>query len=198
MSTTMQIDARAAILALQHSPSTRWTGRIGVLLHEIEAVFGQGVSRAQVHETLKACGIGISFEGFKKALYRLRKRQRELLLSQVQPAVTSAHSPAPTPAGTTADRTSEVRPSATTTVSPPLTPVSAPTVAPPLRIPQPLPVSHALGSPGALEPNGWRPGSIGEIARSQPDMRQLAKEGREYTARLAAEKKRKADEAKGK
>jgi len=57
----------------------------------------------------------------------------------------------------------------------------------PSKVPAPAPPT----SPGT-----WRPGSIAEIARSKPDMVGLAKKGREYAAQLAAEKKRKADEAK--
>jgi hypothetical protein len=65
------------LLALQ-SPSgrRRHAQEIASVLPEIEAALAKGVPRQLVHETLQADGIAISFHGFAKTLYRLRKKTR--------------------------------------------------------------------------------------------------------------------------
>ena len=65
------------LLALE-SPSgrRRHSQEIASVLPEIEAALAKGVPRQLVHETLQADGIAISFHGFAKTLYRLRKKTR--------------------------------------------------------------------------------------------------------------------------
>ena len=49
---------------------------IAAALPAIESAFAKGVSREMVHQALQAGGLRISFQGFVKALYRLRKKAK--------------------------------------------------------------------------------------------------------------------------
>jgi len=64
------------IEALQPSPRLGDVRCIAAALPSIELAFSKGVSRETVHQALKASGLQISFQGFVKALYRLRKKAK--------------------------------------------------------------------------------------------------------------------------
>ena len=181
-------DVRSALQALQQSPATRWSARIAAVLQDIEQALQLGASRTQVHTTLNEYGIDISFEGFKKALYRLRKRQREA--STVSEGAKSASNGAVARQPASSERQREPERPQHAHVAP--TPVPVRQLASVPAAPAAVTPSVASAPPSA---SGWTPGSIGAIARSEPDMTGLAKKGREYAAKLHAEKKRKADEA---
>jgi hypothetical protein len=104
--------------------------------------------------------------GFLGFVKSLYRARKKLRSLPSLSASSPAHSPPPKP-----------RP------APPQQPASDP----PPKVP--VPATHTSSS-------SWKPGSIAEIARSQPDMAGLAKKGREYAAKLAAEKKLKAEKAK--
>jgi len=73
---TTQSSLNEAIEALQPSQRRGDVRRIAAALSSIELAFSKGVSRDMVHQALKADGLQISFQGFVKALYRLRKKAK--------------------------------------------------------------------------------------------------------------------------
>jgi len=178
MAESIEAGARASLEALRESSLPRRTGaRMALLLSDVEAAFAAGFSRAHVHEALNNSGLNIGFRAFVKSLYRARKKAR---LATVVPEAQSAAPATQAPRAAVVARTDTPAPGPANAAAP-----------------------HALASrdlpparPAVIAANGWKPGSIGEIARSQPDMVGLAKEGRAYAAKLAADKKRKAEEAK--
>ena len=72
----MQPTLTEMIEALQPSQRRGDVRRIAAALSSIELAFSKGVSREMVHQALKAGGLQISFQGFVKALYRLRKKAK--------------------------------------------------------------------------------------------------------------------------
>jgi hypothetical protein len=160
---------------LSSATPSRSGARLAAILADIEKAFDAGFSRVSVHEALNKAGFMIGFQAFVKCLYRVRKKAREAMASlqprkatpPPPPAWMDVQSPAPAPASTHATQApSPVKPERV------VTPRVAPIATAPLQA-----------------------GVIGEIARSQPDMVGLAKKGREYAAKLAADEKRKALEA---
>jgi hypothetical protein len=154
---------------LSSATPSRSGARLAAILADIEKAFDAGFSRVSVHEALNKSGFKIGFQAFVKCLYRARKKAREALAS-VQPRKAT---PPPPPAWMD--------------VQAPEPATQAPSPVKPGR------VVTAEGAPAAIAP--LQAGVIGEIARSQPDMVGLAKKGREYAAKLAADEKRKALEA---
>jgi hypothetical protein len=152
---------------LSSATPSRSGARLAAILADIEKAFAAGFSRASVHEALNKSGFVIGFRAFVKSLYRARKKARALLASTASRTTTPAPPPAWTPAPAMVTQQVATAPAAST------------------------PIRNA-GQPDAASPPPYRPGRIGEIARSQPDMAALAKEGRLYAAEQAAEKKRKA------
>ena len=73
---TTQPSLNETIEALQPSQRRGDVRRIAAALSSIELAFSKGVSRDMVHQALKAEGLQISFQGFVKALYRLRKKAK--------------------------------------------------------------------------------------------------------------------------
>ena len=172
------LEAAESLQALRVPPCGRRSGAyLAKLLPKIETALDDGYSRADVHTAFKSAGLDLAFRAFTKALYRARRKARAV--PQLPPSLPAQAQPTPT--------TSPPRP---TTPPPPawtVTPAPASTV-------KPAEVAHSDQSASPPPPparTGWVPGSIGEIARSQPDMVGLGKRGREYAARLKAEDKAK-------
>ena len=93
MKTKSGLTLKEKLLALE-SPSgrRRHSQEIAAMLPEIEAALAKGVPRQVVHETLQEDGIAISFHGFAKTLYRLRKKTKapQLAASPVEPPAEAA------------------------------------------------------------------------------------------------------------
>lgn len=88
MATKTAPTLKQKLLALQStSVRRRNTQEIASVLPEIEAALAKGVPRQVVHKTLQEDGIAISFHGFAKSLYRLRKK------AQAQPPTAAPVSP---------------------------------------------------------------------------------------------------------
>ena len=176
------IDTR--IRAFRGSSSRRFKSHIERLLPAIESAMADGSTRHELHELLVSEGMTITFEGFKSALYRLRKARRlaevPKVATQSQPQDTTPQSPTPPVAApragmpaTSAPLVRSVAPRPPVPPRPPSTPIAAPGQAP----------RHGPGSPTALPT-----GSISEIARTDYDITAYREKGREYAAKLAREK----------
>ncbi|MEO8924354.1 MAG: hypothetical protein ABI330_16240 [Caldimonas sp.] len=64
------------LMALKPGTKSVYIRRLARVLPEIEDALDKGVSREAVVKTLQEDGIDITFNGFAKALYRLRKRAK--------------------------------------------------------------------------------------------------------------------------
>jgi len=168
MTTDLDRPGSLHLMALRDMTPSRMGARMTALLPDIESALAHGFTRHAIHEALVVSGLQVGFLGFVKSLYRARKKVRS------RPAAGAPTAPlAATPPEVRATAPHQVAP-----VPPPKAPIPSAPVAPPAAA------------------STWKPGSIAEIARSQPDMAGLAKKGREYAAKRAAEKKLKAEQEK--
>ena len=169
MNTEPTTDVKTLLHALAVSSQRSFTTRIADLLEDIEDALSSGAKRKAVHQALVQSGIQVSFEGFRTALYRLRKQR-------VRMGPDGGHTPAhQMPASSPAVQADTPR-----------VQNSAPAASPAkVKARDASPAqSHGTRDPYA---GAMRPGRIAEIARDQPNMAALAAKGREYAAKLDKE-----------